>query len=594
MRRPYFYVALFGLTGCLEVAGGVPSGVDGGADAGGNAARDAGTSAVVDGGTPAVDSGTGNTPIDAGATPPLDAGQPKPVDAGAPPTDAGAPPTDAGPPPTDAGQSTRADGGLGSVDAGPSTVTSFQLTSSTGGNALPFSVGLGFRRGDVPTGFAFELPSGQVDVKRRWPDGSVKHAIASGHIDLVANVPKTVALVGGAFVGGTALRCEDITAAAPSASVKAGSLGTVELSSLLGSPLRTWLSGPEVVECHYGAPVGSDPTLHVFFHVRLFKNGRLFVRAIVENGQLTTNTTDKSYVPTVTVGSTTVFTNGGAALTHYAHTRWLAEGWLGGDPGVVARHDVAALMRTKLVPNYWHKPATEASLNAPTRQYTPMAQGDWTQNMGDTGFQPPIGLLPSWEARYFTSNGDPRALAATLANAKTLNSYGIVWRDTDQLPVQPSKRPTWTVDGEGAGGENGVNAGPLNWELAHHCSGGYLAYLLTGEYFYLETMQLQAATVYLVNSSSHGSGTNRLLSGQTRAAAWSTRTVGQLAGLAPLDEVTQDYRALLASNAQQWDAERQSTPSQALGMFYDYGTARRTGRAPLPRPGTTGRFRMGS
>ena len=37
-------------------------------------------------------------------------------------------------------------------------------------------------------------------------------------------------------------------------------IGTVSLSTLLASPVRTWLSGPEMVEAHYrGAPGGEPP-----------------------------------------------------------------------------------------------------------------------------------------------------------------------------------------------------------------------------------------------------------------------------------------------------------------------------------------------
>ncbi len=345
----------------------------------------------------------------------------------------------------------------------------------------------------MPGDFAFELPSGQVEVKRRWPDGSVKHAVVSGHADLIANQPKTIRIVSGAFSPGAALTCADVRAAAPSVSLSLGASGTVTLAAELATPLRTWLSGSEAVECHSLARLPSSG-LRVFFHLRPYRAVRLFVRTIVENGLLTSST-DQSYAPSLTINGAVVFNNGGAALAHPAHTRWLIDAWVGGDPQVLVRHDTVALLRSKLVPNYCEVGATDASLTAPTRTYRPMQRGDWTQNMGDTGFQEQIGLLPSWEARYLTSHGDPRALAAVLANAKSLSSYGIVWRDpNDTLPVQPSQRPTWSQDGEGQGGANGVGAGDLTWESAHHPSGGYLAYLLTGDFFYLETMQLQSAT----------------------------------------------------------------------------------------------------
>src|SRR5262249_39572050 len=138
---------------------------------------------------------------------------------------------------------------------------------------------------------------------------------------------------------GTNLTGADIQAANPSASVTLSGIGTVSLSSLLSMPFRTWISGPMMVEAHYRSAVGSDPTLLVWFHVRLFKSGRVWIRAIVENGYLDVPTAAKSYMPTVNIGGAMVYNNGGKSLTHYAHTRWSAEAWIGGDPSITPRHD---------------------------------------------------------------------------------------------------------------------------------------------------------------------------------------------------------------------------------------------------------------
>ncbi len=484
-----------------------------------------------------------------------------------------------------------ADGGAGATeggiaspppDGGPSigdgggpvrTPTSFTLTSTTSGD-LPFTVGLGFGRGDVPTSFALDLPDAQVEIKRRWNDGSVKHAVVSGFATLTAGAPRTVKIVTGSYVGGTALTCADIAKAKPTATVTLAGVGSVSLDALLAAPVRTWLTGPEAVECHYAAPVGAHPSLRVWFHVRLHRDGRTLVRTIVENGYLDGTNTDASYVPTVTVNGAPVFGNGGASLTHYAHTRWVADGWIGGDPKITPRHDTTYLTAARLLPNYWtKKPAASAALDGATQVYKPMGQGDFTTSMGETGYQPQIGLLPNWDGLYVTSGADPRAFRAVVANALSLGSYPIVWRDrTDDLPTRPTARPKWTVEGDGQGGVNDIAAGPLTWESAHHPSGGYLAYLLTGDYVHLETMQHQAATVYLVGSSAWGAGTSRILQGQTRGSAWGQRTIGQLAAIGPDDAVTKDYRALLANNAAHWRSVANTLGPNALGFVYEYNT----------------------
>src|SRR5262249_37212259 len=122
--------------------------------------------------------------------------------------------------------------------------TSFQLTSAASGT-LPFTVGLGFRKGDIRAVPVLDIPASQVIVKNRWSDNSVKHAIASGETAMTAGVPVVIHVSAAASAPSGGLTAADIQAANPSASVQLGSVGTVNLSSLLGSPFRTWISGPQ-------------------------------------------------------------------------------------------------------------------------------------------------------------------------------------------------------------------------------------------------------------------------------------------------------------------------------------------------------------
>ena len=473
--------------------------------------------------------------------------------------------------------------------APPPLAASLRLTSTfSGTNLLPFTVGYAFQKGAFASGTTLALDQGatsQVVVKRSWNDGSIKHAVVSGHATLTANVPLDLQIAAGTPSGGTVLTSLDIATAVPTASVVCGAVG-VTLTSLLATPFRTWVSGPEMVECHYRAPVPADATLVVWFHVRLYRTGRIWIRAICENGYLTA-TPDKTYVPTVTINGAMVYNNGGASLTHYGNTRWDVEGWIGGDPQITPKHNSAQLIATRLVPNYWKRNPSQSALGALPQVYTPMAHGAWTLTQGDTGFQNEIGILPLWDALYCTS-GDPKAYRAVTAAARALGTYAIVWRNSaDNLPVRPSALPSGTVDSQG-GGSNGTSAGPTIWDMAHHGSAGYLAYLVTGDYYYLETMQHQAALCYLCNGTDRGLGTARMLLGQSRAMAWSLRTVGQLAAIGPLGgatdagtvSVTTDYAALLANNMASWSTERQRAGQNGLGILYshevalnDYGAA---------------------
>src|SRR4029077_5234487 len=131
----------------------------------------------------------------------------------------------------------------------------------------------------------------------------------------------------------TALTAQNIQSASPVASLQCGSFGTVQLSNLLSSPTRLGVRGRERVECHDRGDIGGGTLLSAWFYVRLFADGRVWVRVVVENGYLdngsgglASNAT-RSYTPNVNIGGTVVFNNGGAALAHHANTRWSAEGW---------------------------------------------------------------------------------------------------------------------------------------------------------------------------------------------------------------------------------------------------------------------------
>src|SRR6202007_788835 len=133
-------------------------------------------------------------------------------------------------------------------------------------------------------------------------------------------------------------------------------------------------------------------------------------------------------------------------------------------------------------------------------------------------------------------------------------------------------KPTYTVFGPGGGGANSwATNGGLSWGLAHEPSEGYVAYLITGDYFYLETMEDNATMVYLMNSSSQGSGNNRIFGSQTRSVAWGFRTVGQLAGIGPTgDAQIAGYQAWLGNNVTAFNSIAQTSGMNQLGYPYSY------------------------
>lgn len=498
-----------------------------------------------------------------------------------------------------------------------SAIAAFTLKAPASQAAAPFCIGHAFRKGDVPAGsyVITDLAQSAVVPLRTWNDGSLKHAAIIGRAPLTANVARQVNLsVTTTAPAGTNLTAADIAAAGPTASVQCGALGTVSLASLLATPARTFLSTPEMVECHYTAAVGSDASLYVWFHVRLFADGRLWVRAIVGNGYLEQASAShsaevrKDYVPIVIIGGATVWDNGGATYKHYAKTRWDITGWIGGDPQVTPRHDTGYLNRTKLIPNFWKNNPSQATIDAwaaPTitvnvsgnyafdavTTYTPGENMAYTPPMGQSGFQDMIGLLPTWEALYCTSGAQATMYRVVLDHARAINSFAIAYVDqASRNPVKLSSYATWSAEGAGGAGGSTMSSmrqdgtDTLTWEAAHTPSFGYLAYLLTADYYYLETLQFGATMHYLVTTSGAGSGVNRDLGGQVRARGWGYRTLAQAAAIYPssLSALYGDTASWLANLMTARKAKYVTNPAASAWLGYEdaYSNRLDTGVAP--------------
>jgi hypothetical protein len=439
-----------------------------------------------------------------------------------------------------------------------STITSITLTSPTTQRNSPFSVGQPFRQGDVPSGSSIvsNVPNFQATIKTRWPDSSVKFAILSGRADLVARTPFRVDLKAGTDATGVALTETDLKAKGANMLVSFQGIGSVELSSLIGkvaaySSTRNqftegkasdWIQGPEMSSWIYSSPLGSDPSLTAWFEVRLWKDGQVEILPWLENGFLKkAGVTEKIGRATVSISGNEKFAQD---LSVYHHTRTpLVSGttfsyWLSSDPKVTFKHDTAYFQKTKLVPTYGAELSNSSSvLTSLATSYTPFAQSNFPNGIGAPGYHPSIGLLPSWDVAYLTSNADPRALSAVQVNAYSAGRYGIHYRDEKtNLPFKFSSYPTLVINGNNSGiTSTGVSSvgestptvtgkAPPAWSTSHAPSVGYLAYLLEGRYYFMEESQFAATLEYLKqNDASRQKSKGILL---TNAGANTTRGVG--------------------------------------------------------------------
>lgn len=473
-------------------------------------------------------------------------------------------------------------------------VTSFALTSTVGGTLLPFTIGHAFKQGDIPTGqyVSSDLTTFQADVRNRWSDDSVKYAVLSGRKTLTANVASMCLLGRTSTVPtGTNLTEANLIGAAPTASIALSGFGTVTLTSLMGTAalVRT-IAGVQMSEFHYRAAVGSDAHLTAWFYVRLYTGNHIEIETCVENGYLNVaGPTVKTYIPTLTINGTVRYNNGGAALTHKHHNRWAMPFWYGTDPQITPAHDTTYLRSTKQVPNYGNMTISAAKLNSLTQTIVPFQLAGYHSPMGDTGFAESIGLLNNWDAIYLVT-GDSRAYKSVIANAYAAGRYEVHFRDeTTQRPPRVMSYVHLGYAGATDGALLPVESGGVTdgWDIPHHPPIAYLAYLVSGRWYFMEELQMVAAAnlffqrdAFSNNGTRWGSATSlhtvfSTISGSAtnRGTGWALRTLAYAINVSP-DSDTGIRNDLIAHYQDNIDYYylNYAAPGvgNALGVFFSY------------------------
>jgi hypothetical protein len=461
-----------------------------------------------------------------------------------------------------------------SAPRGP-VVASFQLTSSNGGTNLPFTLGHAFEKGHVPSGARLvgSISDLQVITKNNWPDGSLKFAAISGRATLAAGAPLTLNLSIGTPSTIPNLTTENLRTTGATASIGAGAFGTVSWTSAdWSTPFMTWISGPFMSSWLYRKQIGSDAHLVGWLEVRLYRGGAVEILPWVENGYLNVaRPSNKSAAYTFDLGGTRRFS---AAIDLPNHCRSvLVSGsilshWLGAAPQITPNHDKAYLQATGLVPTYRTSvPASAAVWAYLPANYSPLQQGNYSSAMGQAGYQPAIGILPEWDVLYLASD-DPRAYPGVIINAYSAGRFGIHYRDESTLrPLRFSSYPNLVVDGGASTGISNTGAStknsftpatsgtaPSTWDIPHHPSIAFTAYLLTGRFYFMEEVQFAATINYLVNTDatrkfSGGVFLSNAGANTTRGAGWALRTLAQAACVSPDDDpLRPEFAASMAAN----------------------------------------------
>jgi hypothetical protein len=459
-----------------------------------------------------------------------------------------------------------------------------------------------FAAGDIPKGNTIvaymggaALPT-QADIKARNPDGSVRHAIVTVELPSLAghaSAPLRLHAVAEGTHKDPALTLDEVMQSGFDATVElniAGQPWHLDAHDLLqhaslsrsckpyGRECSQWLSGSLVSEWIVGGPVldargKPNPHMAVYFAVRAYGPApvtRVRVDVIVENNwAYAAGPQNITYDAKISVNGQVAYTVD--HLEHYRQARWHKVFWWGGSDPVYAQQDSAYLQSTRAVPQYEQVEISQQTLDAAMQRVQqkcgPMRNCDQTKQQSNAGAQDGIGPLPQWTSAYVIDTGY-KAYNWMLANSDALASYGIHFRD--QLtgePVSVDNHPCATLERSAEfarcpvtphGNDSfpacqGQCNSPLDANISHHSSPAYVAYLVTGDWYYLDELKFWADWVEFKQNPKYRDYRTGLIDHSTlRAQAWSLRTLGYAAYILPDSDPLKDYFNRVVKNNITW------------------------------------------
>jgi hypothetical protein len=433
----------------------------------------------------------------------------------------------------------------------------------------------------------------QADVKSRWADGSVKHAILSFVIPVLpADATVTVTfqdipvappgggltqadMLGVAYDFDAVMELTDPQApATPAASSSARDvLAAGNYSSWLDGPVATSIiladhSLARVFDIGLDANRSFRPIVHATFWP---SSQRVRVRFIGEiaNTEVLQDQVYSLALKTGLAAPATVLQT--STLTHLAASRWTQEAWIGTPPTEVAiDHNLAYLTETLAVFNHdVSKSIPESRLASVYASWQSKPQGlydagNLQKSMGSAGGRPEIGPYPGWHVLWLYT-GDRRMREVALGNTDLAAAWPVHLREGDpskfldrfgQVPglgrvMSVSTRPTMSL-GNGYGysftvpNDRIVPVGPTTdggWkpDNAHQPELWSVPYLLTGDFWYLEQGWFWAAwSVARLNGAAYNlsygrgpTGAEGGTQGELRGQAWTLRNRANMHFVSP-------------------------------------------------------------
>ena len=476
-------------------------------------------------------------------------------------------------------------------------VVSVEIEAEGAGGDTVVTFGHPFKAGQVDETVRLQnggdVVPAQVDVKRRYRDGSVKHAVISAQVGLAGSGAQVLLDI---YPAQKKERPSAKPHALPdgfSAEVgfvfPDGSRGTASAVEFLkkasagaeGFRKVEWLSGPLASEVQVsGPPLDSDgrvdPDLQVVFGLRVLKGGKsVRVEVVVESPWMDVPG-NIPYDVKVSVGGREVMSkravgywrhrmpywlkDADRGLGHFAHARWRKVFWWGEKPAEThVRYDPGYLVSTGLIPPYDTKfVISQEAVDKGVRRWrnSPrdiLENGIIMAYFPTTGGREDLGPYPTWTTRYLLSGGK-ETWRVVLGTGDLAGSFGVHMRDRkDGRVFSIDEHPGFSLNRRGTYEKIPPRdasdrpyileaTSPYSVDNAHQPSLAFVPYLLTGDYYYLEEMYFWANWCMLIQNAAYRQKGEGLLSpDQTRGEAWALRQLVDAAKIAPDDHPEKDY-----------------------------------------------------
>jgi hypothetical protein len=195
-----------------------------------------------------------------------------------------------------------------------------------------------------------------------------------------------------------------------------------------------------------------------------------------------------------------------------------------------------------------------------------------TTYMPTGGGRDDIGLLPRWDVLYLLTM-DPRAAVVALTNTDAAAGAPVHYRDRRTgFPINIDRHPRLTVLYGESDPKDAVPVGTnidTDWSIdtAHQPAFGYLAYLLSGDHYYLDELQFWASwNLAKMDPELRDGATGLVHDDEIRGQAWSLRTLANTTYVTADDHPLRSYFERKLTTNLTWYVEhypRNPDPQQA-------------------------------